>query len=66
MTTSQMRTKLKTLYPGQKWQDRVDSMKESQVVAIFLKKQETNDLKPVPTRQMKGQMTINDFMQEEN
>lgn len=35
MTTEQMRQQLLTVYPGQKWADKVRKMPDSQVIAIF-------------------------------
>lgn len=36
MNSTQMREALKGVYPGRKWQEKVASMPESQVTAVYL------------------------------
>ena len=35
MTTIDMRSWVKTAYPGQKWADKVDKMSDQQIVALY-------------------------------
>jgi hypothetical protein len=37
---------VKSLYPGDKWRNRVDKMRDDQVIAIYLRKQQEVDSEP--------------------
>lgn len=37
MTVDQMREAIREVYPGQAWQFKVDTMKDAQVIAVYMR-----------------------------
>lgn len=72
MTVDYMRDQIRTMYTTKTWSDRVDRMRDQQVVAIYrswieriakAKKKEINDIF-VNNRSSYHQMTISEYLAE--
>lgn len=80
MTIQEMRKSISKLYPGQKWKDKVENMKDQQVFAIYYSYVHKGNLNPEKPKfvepvveeeklvsKIKGvQMTIFDISNEHN
>ncbi len=60
MTVGEMRTRLYLLYPGDAWKKKVNNMKETQVIAIYMSKPHKGKNSPTPSKPSLYPSTLTD------